>query len=147
METQQTTEAGGRPELRALNFVTSLQPYHIPLIEECAKIFWNGTTGAALCDARERGRSSFWETKDRGALVITETYWQPAGGELYIVAVAGAGILAAADDLIRDLKDIARALKCRWIGGMGIPSGWERPAKSFGFRKAATYYLLDLELN
>lgn len=135
------------PALAALSFVTSLQPYHLPLLARCTESFWNGTSAETLAVQRERGQSSFWETKDRAALVITETYWQPAGGELFVVAVAGTGILVAADDIISDLKLIARTLGCRWIGGMGIPQGWERPAKTHGFRRAATYYLLDLELN
>lgn len=132
------------PDLEVLRFVYECRPEHAGLLYKIEESFWDGTTALDLLLRRNEGRYSFFETPNGGALVITEVASSPAGLELFIVGVAGEGILSVAPAMISDLRAIARAFGCKFIGGLGIPAGWERPALAFGFRKAATYYLMEL---
>lgn len=135
------------PTFETLHFVEHCEKKHVALVDKIISGMFDGTTLLSMAEARSAGRVMFFEVGDADALIITSFNSMQGERELFIVGVAGTGILNAADAVVRDLKELARSFECRHVSGLGTREGWVDFALEHGFRKLATYYSLDLEMN
>lgn len=113
------------------------------LVEILVAELWDGTTVQTIMAQVICGLLEAYSTGK--CLVLIETVDWPAGRELLIYGMAGRGILQQADDVVADLKALAKQKGCTMIGAHGIPYGWSRIGPRLGFRPVATHYVMELK--
>lgn len=86
---------------------------------------WDGTKPQDLISDAS---ISWYETG--AGLVLLQTVEHPSGRELFVRGIVGRDILTRGEEIMADLREIAAARGCRWIGGEAIS-----PALARAYRK------------
>lgn len=130
------------PELKVLRKEWPSQ-VNLAHVDELVAAMWDGTTRRDIQELLVVGALEGFTSGE--CLVLIETQDWPAGRELLIYGMAGRGILTQADDVVHDLKALARYKACKWIGAHGIPLGWSRIGPRLGFAPVSTHYMMELD--
>lgn len=90
-------------------------------LEPLVKKMWDGTTAL---DLLHDPLTSFYSTGS--GLMLLQTISHPAGKELFVLGLVGRDILSQGEAIMDDLRLIAKATGCRWIGGEALGTSLAR---------------------
>lgn len=138
-----------RPNLAVLRYINPADfgPHHLRQLYRLEKHSWDGLT-ALMCAARIAAQDMWlWEVgdNDEHAIVLTSLLVDPAGGILWIEGAAGNGILAAAGDIVGDLRLIADFYGARRVRATSERDGFESLPDKLGFKAVSTIWELETE--